>query len=317
MTLKAFIDESGKGDPLMFVMAGFIARAEQWADFNDDWGPEYFHMTNAVAQKEFARIQDKAAIIRKHQFPAIAVCIFMEDYNTIIKRRVSRRVDDPYFFGYHSIIELALMWEIEHGLDEPIDFIFDEQWAQSDYLQSIFTPLIEHLPPELKRRFGNRPIHMDDRNSPALQAADMLAWPLRRIAERARRNEPPDAFLNEIFRGVTLRRQDWNYERLSEFYRDASAEAVRSGRVFSYDFEIAAQNKDIIYHEFNQASLARATPGQMIPVLSIPAKGMGRFLLVHTCPLSGTPHLHRRFGDQCLAHLAERAERPVTQRQQV
>jgi hypothetical protein len=59
----------------------------------------------------------------------------------------------------------------------------------------------------------------------------------------------------------------------------------------------------VIYHQFNQASLADAARGQTIPLLSIPAKGMGRFLLVHTCPLSDTPHLHRRSGDRCLAHL--------------
>jgi hypothetical protein len=74
MTLKAFIDESGKGDPSIFVMAGFIARAEEWAKFNDDWNAilekpptlEYFHMADAVARKDFDRIQEMAAIIRRY-----------------------------------------------------------------------------------------------------------------------------------------------------------------------------------------------------------------------------------------------------------
>ena len=53
--------ESGKGDPHTFVMAGFIARAEEWAAFEVDWnevtGGVPFHMVDAAAAKDFDRIR--------------------------------------------------------------------------------------------------------------------------------------------------------------------------------------------------------------------------------------------------------------------
>jgi hypothetical protein len=202
-------------------------------------------------------------------------------------------------------METALEWEIEQGINEPIDFIFDEQHTESDYLQSIFTPLLEAQPPEIRSRFGNRPIHLDDKKSPPLQAADMFAWPFRRIAERTRFRKPVDEFLVDIFQGVPIRRREWDRTKLAEFLGLVRQQNNREGRLFAYEFETAARKKDVIYHQFNQTCLAKAVSGQTVPLLSIPAKEMGRFLLVHMCPLSDTVHLHRRRGDQCLAHLSK------------
>ena len=185
--MKVYSDESGKGDPLVFAMAGIIARAEEWAAFDDAWrtrvlavspAVEAFHMVEAVAAKEFHRIQAAGAVLREHHFPVLAVTTFMQDYNAVIKGRITRRLDSPYFTSCQMIMEQALQWEIDHGIDEPIDFIFDEQHGESDYLQSIWTPFVQGLPPELRKRFGQRPIHADDAKYPALQAADTLAWTL-------------------------------------------------------------------------------------------------------------------------------------------
>jgi hypothetical protein len=35
--LKAYIDESGMGQPPVLVLAGHIASAAQWASFADEW----------------------------------------------------------------------------------------------------------------------------------------------------------------------------------------------------------------------------------------------------------------------------------------
>jgi len=307
--LKGFFDESGKGDPVGFVMAGFIARADEWADFNDEWRAvldmpprlEYFHMADAVGARDFGRIRNLASIIRRHKMPGIVVAIPTAEYNAIFKGRVGRRIDQPYFFAALSIMESTFEWAMQNGIDEPIDFIFDEQKDESDYLQSIWTPLVESQPPEISRLMGNRPIHVDDKKNPPLQAADMLAWPFRRILDRAVKNVPHDEFLGNMLADIKIYHQLWTRERLVEFMKSARARKDQEGRYFVYEHQIAEQNKDLIYHAFNQAMLKNARPNDVVSLLSIPAKGMERFLLVHKCPNADTPHLHRRRGDECLA----------------
>jgi hypothetical protein len=35
--LQAFVDASGKGDPNVLVVAGYVARADEWARFSQAW----------------------------------------------------------------------------------------------------------------------------------------------------------------------------------------------------------------------------------------------------------------------------------------
>src|SRR5665213_561253 len=69
--LTAFIDESGKSEEPVFVMAGYIGRAEEWAAFNDEWRTvldkpprlDSFHMTEAMYSGEIRRLPDLLPII--------------------------------------------------------------------------------------------------------------------------------------------------------------------------------------------------------------------------------------------------------------
>lgn len=307
VVLKVYSDESGKGDPRTFVMAGFIARAEVWAEFENDWNAvlarppaiPYFHMADAVASGDFDRIAALAALIRKHKLSGISVLIYMPDYDLVVRNQISRRFDNPYFFALIRQMELAVEWQIDHNIDEPMDFIFDEQRHESDFLQWIWSQIEPGWPDWIRRRFGNRPIHLDDKSNPALQAADMLAWTLRRISE-----QPFPPFLAGIFEGVTIRQDRWTVEKLAKFVSYIKFRNMSQQRMTAHDFAKAAQNKDALYTRMNRAIIARAKPGEAVGLLSIPAKGIGKFLLVDKCPLANTPHLHKRSGDQCLAGLA-------------
>jgi hypothetical protein len=59
--LQAYIDVSAKGDARLLVMAGFIARAEVWAEFSTEWQKRlnearipYFKMTEWANRPEIA-----------------------------------------------------------------------------------------------------------------------------------------------------------------------------------------------------------------------------------------------------------------------
>ena len=126
MVLRVYADESGKGDPVTFVMAGFIGRAEQWAALEEEWGDilgwdpplQVFHMKDAVFYRDFKRIDALAALLRKYRFPALAVTFYMPDFNSLIRGRISRRFDNPYFMGLMMLLELGLQWQIDNGLCE-------------------------------------------------------------------------------------------------------------------------------------------------------------------------------------------------------
>jgi hypothetical protein len=67
LALQVFIDDSGKDDPPVFVLAGFIAEAAQWAAFSDAWDAElkqspaieHFKMKDAHSLRgQFSRWSD-------------------------------------------------------------------------------------------------------------------------------------------------------------------------------------------------------------------------------------------------------------------
>ena len=66
--LQAYIDDSGNGDPPVYVLAGFVASSDEWEIFTDEWQAlldapprlEYFKMKEASVTKAHIASEDKA-----------------------------------------------------------------------------------------------------------------------------------------------------------------------------------------------------------------------------------------------------------------
>jgi hypothetical protein len=41
--LQAFVDASGKGDPSILVVAGYVAQADEWVRFSQAWKEKLDH----------------------------------------------------------------------------------------------------------------------------------------------------------------------------------------------------------------------------------------------------------------------------------
>jgi hypothetical protein len=67
-----------------------------------------------------------------------------------------------------------------------------------------------------------------------------------------------------------------------------------------YQFALARENLPALIMGFNAKKLKDAKEGDTISLLSIQAKQMKRFRLVHSCARCDNPHLHRRAEDECL-----------------
>ncbi len=319
LPLKAFIDDSGKNDPPVYILAGFIARAEQWGDFNDAWraaldeppGLEYFKIKDAFSGEgafahwprdrglRIARVKSLASIIESHVLTAISASVRHDDYNEVYKGSVSKVLDSPYYMMFYSILIQAFDWMRANNIDDTIDFIFDEQMHDSDNVMAVWTRFFDSLPPELQKLVGSRPSHESDLKMLPLQAADLLAGSLRRIGWYAHEGKPVDDFVTRSFRAVPMSHFIWTKDQLSKIYEKARNAAQEEGAVFHYQFQAMAENIGRVTTLFNLRQVQSAEPGELIQLASIRAKEMKRFVLVHSCPRVGTSHLHRRDGGAC------------------
>lgn len=215
MVFQAFLDDSRKDD--FFVLAGYLASAERWAAFAEDWerllplaklgtsGKRRFKMREMFVSDEGK--EDTAAfyrVIEDHVAGAISITLRISE----MERAMARvRVDGepigwpgwtPYHYAFRALMDGL------HGekhvfnelmpIDEPIDFIFDRQ-AEASTLLSLWDRYVESAPPDIRKRYGSMPRFEDDEDFLPLQAADLWAWAVRWWAE----NGIPEKAVNPDF----------------------------------------------------------------------------------------------------------------------
>lgn len=327
VVLESYVDDSGSGDPPVYLLAGFVARGERWLEFLERWsealdGPpklNYFKMSEAAAlegqfkgwteEEREDRLSRLVNIIKDHVLLGMSSVVYHRDYNDVIRDKISPEVDSPYWLMYHAIMEIVYRWEIHNGITEKVNFIFDEQFKQSDIVQASWTVYYEQSPPELKKLFGERPTHKRDIDTYPLQAADMLAWHIRRAYYEHERGNEFISPTMEVLRTIEHMDRLWTRERLQEFIVRIHAMNIQPKKVTSHQYRDMIANLPISASRINLDIIGK-TPsnatGLLAPFLAI---GTKRFLLVDSCPFSHNPHLHRRRGNSCL--LQEQASVPL------
>jgi hypothetical protein len=196
--LKAFIDDSGSGgDSPWYVLAGYVGTTQSWAAFDEpwrailDWRPklDYFKASEAESLRSDGkwagvseddrneRINAFIEVIGKHALRSLYVRVKQQDYNEVIKPYVPEQWDNAYYFLFTGIIAAGTSVEKYFGPSRPIEFVFDnanelEKPSHKLYNQVAGAP-----------QFGKRVIKVryeDEQQFLPLQAADLLAWQVRR-----------------------------------------------------------------------------------------------------------------------------------------
>ncbi|KZD21906.1 DUF3800 domain-containing protein [Tardiphaga robiniae] len=199
--MLAFIDGSGTiNDSPVYVMAGYLARADAWEAFTIEWKAaldhpkaiKYFKMSEAFSRRgQFAgwdealrdaRLRMLPSIVNRHAISAIIFAVSSDGWKNYAVGRLNEKYHDrPYFFAFHTIMASAVKYLAEKGIREKIDFVFDEEGGESSRLMlESFDGWAEVAPSHLKEYIGQRPIYRDEKNTLPLQAADLLAWHVRR-----------------------------------------------------------------------------------------------------------------------------------------
>jgi hypothetical protein len=186
VALKAYIDDSGNdGKSPVFILAGFLARSEEWAIFSNKWkeilsreGLPYFKMSDRNKRPRLSVRVELATLIKSHAIANFSLILFYEDYQKIHRLSLSE-FRSPYFVAYHAIISIILNSMVDVGMREKVHFIFDEQLHASDRVQAVWSKLTEIIYDDLRPLIGGRPSHRNDKEVLPLQGADLLAWHVR------------------------------------------------------------------------------------------------------------------------------------------
>jgi len=197
--LVAYIDDSGtdrKGH--VATLAGFIASAEQWHEFSGKWRSvlnqhpriEYFKMKEAHRLedqfKEFSvperdqRVSQLAALIGELKPHAVASVVWWEDF-----REFQKCFTNPvqvYLVLYQSVFWTILTTLRLRFPGEQVEIVYDEQGALGTKAASVNDWATLALSKRYRSVLAGNPVHRDSKRVLPLQAADMLAWHIRRGA---------------------------------------------------------------------------------------------------------------------------------------
>jgi hypothetical protein len=179
-----------------------MATVENCAAFKKDWTIalheppyiEYFKRgENYHGDGQFEGWAEPARIAKLHRMIAVferygealielSSSISWETYNAVIADTVVEQVfPNPYFFCFNGLISLA----VEHvrrftaeGIPSTIEFVFDQQTAQEAEAYKQYEGTYSQFP-ELAEFMAGCDFR-DDKKTPGLQAADLVAWQIRR-----------------------------------------------------------------------------------------------------------------------------------------
>jgi hypothetical protein len=246
---QAVIDDSAtQPNPRYFVLAGFVSSAARWAEFSDEWQAAldlepklaYFKMNEAnLLVGEFARdrgwtepLRDDrlitlTRIIKKHVLLRLNASIKFVDFEKYIasievpeRKSVS---DYPYIYLFTKLICAMAVRSTLFNINEPCDFIFDDQEGISDEIfrqwPDFKATALRVSKSDFPSFLGERPIFRNDKCFNPLQAADLFANQYRNYLElnSGRIIVPPNRVLRQI---LPLREinHDCTVEELEELH---------------------------------------------------------------------------------------------------
>ena len=202
MSIQAYIDDSRSdtGDQRL-VLAGFINTAEKWARFSDAWyaelrrapSIEYFKMVEAAGLRgEFGgwtmedrdnKVADLARIIRHWEPATVHSSVSQRQVREIIHPVAPYGLRDAYAYAFEALLIPTAIHQVQHRKDlmqVPIDFVFDNQEGMGQRAKELYQAIRLNQPKAVQNVLSAEPAFRDDKAVMPLQAADMLAWHIRR-----------------------------------------------------------------------------------------------------------------------------------------
>ncbi len=211
MVLQAFCDESMSCNGY-FVIAGFIATAEAWADFARKWeaalplhgiedrkAHQYHFKMNRMWNLKRDHVEPFYRIIEETAVMGVSCAISVRDFE-LAKKRIylnhpafkigSLDVGDYgniYIHAFRSLMDTFHIMRSNPQIasvigNQPVDFYFDEK-SEKKLIAKSWDLYVESRNEPERSFYGREPRFEDDRDFLPLQAADFLAWWVRKWHE--------------------------------------------------------------------------------------------------------------------------------------
>jgi hypothetical protein len=204
---KAYFDDScGDERSKTLLLAGCVQKYSVWANFSMSWEAglaespriRYFHMREArklegefagwKAKDRDAKIRLLAEIAASYNPWTITAWISRTEHTAILKPIAPFMLQQPYFDLFYAVILKLAEWHYEDGVTMPVDYVFDEQGVVGVEAAIWYEHMKAWQKPEIAALMGSTPKFENDKIVLPLQAADMLAWHLRREKDYPQEN---------------------------------------------------------------------------------------------------------------------------------
>jgi hypothetical protein len=200
---KAYFDDScSDGDNKILVLAGCVQSYKVWADFSISWEAalvrtpsiRHFHMRDARhLEGEFKRWKAKdrdekihflATVVETFRPWTIVAWVSRKEHDTIVKPIAPSMINHAYFDLFYAVILKLAHWHEDMGIKLPVEYVFDEQGKLGDDAAIWHRHIKSWQAAEVAALMGGTPKFENDEWVLPLQAADMLAWHVRRRKEK-------------------------------------------------------------------------------------------------------------------------------------
>jgi hypothetical protein len=209
MMLSAFFDESGTNprEDEALVVGGFLGSVEEWEKASDAWDdcleqhPRIAYFKHQEAQaldgefREFSRksADDKIEALARviASFDLMGFCSTVSyswfEYRdaSVAKKQMGMR---PYDWGFVSVVNCVLWHLHESGVEDKVDFIFDNRGELSACIPIFYELKNDSTLIQWQRAGGCVP--GDDKQLVALQMADLLSWEFSHTIKTEEASEP-------------------------------------------------------------------------------------------------------------------------------
>jgi hypothetical protein len=198
--LKAFVDDSSMNQPPVYVLGGWVGPASAWATFSDAWQDvlwmkpriRYFKYAEAIGcGGEFHGISEQSrneklrllvGLLDEFKLLGLASIIpatVFSEFQAWLEDNSALR--NPYILAFYSLIARLAQYQDKNGKTEKVEFVFDNQDDQIEKVLGGWNYFKKSAPSEYKQILGNPPTFQDDKETIALQAADLHAGWLRQM----------------------------------------------------------------------------------------------------------------------------------------
>lgn len=195
--LTAVFDDCGTGggdrEPV-FVLSGYVASAQAWAEFAVDWDalckkyhiePFKMHVaadrwlrrgTSNPSPPELEPLKLFYRTIERFALSEARLVVPYDAFNKAVARCPFQYEGTVYLFAFRRLFEYLAQQREHLKIEEKVDLIFDRGTFPRDVIHQDWDKLLETASPSVRELLGDPPKFLDDCRYLPLQAADFSAW---------------------------------------------------------------------------------------------------------------------------------------------